>query len=292
MRIGLVMFPTDYSIDPAALAREAEERGFESLLFPEHTHIPTSRRTPYPGGGDLPEEYRHTLDPLVACTAAATATEHLLVGTGVCLVIERDPIILAKATASVDHLSRGRFLFGVGGGWNREEMQDHGTDPSQRWDLLRERILAIRAIWEHDEAEFHGRLVDFGPLWSWPKPVSRPERPRPPVLVGGSGPSAIDRVLDYGDEWMPIHGRPGGEDLGARIQELQRRAAEAGRAAVPVSSFGAPPRAETLEELAALGVSRALLLLAPRARDETLARLDRLAPLVPMLAPVGVASGP
>ncbi len=287
MRIGLVMFPTDYSIGPADLGRAAEERGFESLLFPEHTHIPASRRTPYPGGGDLPEEYRHTLDPLVACAAAATATGHLLVGTGVCLVIERDPIILAKATASVDHLSGGRFLFGVGGGWNREEMENHGTDPRQRWELLRERVLAIRAIWDRDEAEFHGRLVDFGPLWSWPKPVRRPGRPRPPVLVGGSGPSAIQRVLDYGDEWMPIYGRPGGRDLAARVEELQARAAQAGRGAIPVTSFGAPARPEALEELAGLGVDRALLLLAPRARDETLSYLDRLAPLVPALAPAG-----
>ncbi|HZD64736.1 MAG TPA: LLM class F420-dependent oxidoreductase [Acidimicrobiales bacterium] len=279
MKIGLVLFPTEYSISPAELAREGEERGFEALLFPEHTHIPTSRRTPYPGGGDLPRQYSHTLDPFVACTAAAMATSSLLVGTGVCLVIERDPITLAKEVASVDHVSGGRFLFGVGGGWNREEMENHGTDPRHRWRLLAERIKAMKAIWTEDEAAFHGEAVDFDPLWSWPKPV---QRPGPPVLVGGGGESAVDRTLDYGDEWMPLHGTA---DLETRIGELRRRAADAGRGALPVSVFAAPPRPEPLEKLAAAGVGRALLAVpSDEHPDEVRARLDRWTPLISRLS--------
>ena len=174
MKFGAFIFPTDYSIDPAELAREVEARGFESLWFPEHTHIPVSRRTPYPGGAELPEEYSHSLDPFVALGAAAAVTERLKLGTGITLVIERDPITLAKEVATLDHISNGRVLFGVGGGWNREEMANHGTDPSRRWKLLRERIEAMKAIWTQDEAEYHGEFVDFDPIWSWPKPVQRP----------------------------------------------------------------------------------------------------------------------
>ncbi|MGH9069400.1 MAG: LLM class F420-dependent oxidoreductase [Acidimicrobiales bacterium] len=277
MELGLVIFPTDYSIGPVELARAAEERGFESLWFPEHTHIPVSRRTPYPGGGELPREYSHTLDPFVALAAAAVVTRRLLLGTGVCLVMERDPITLAKEAASVDHLSGGRLLLGVGGGWNREEMEDHGTDPRRRWALLRERVLAMRAIWTEDEASYHGELVDFDPLWSWPKPA---QPGGPPIVVGGSGPSALDRVLDYGDQWMPIMGRPGGEGLAPRIAELQRRAAGAGRGEVPVSVYGAPHHRQGLEELAGVGVSRAVLWLPSEGEAETVARLDRWAELI------------
>ena len=185
MKFGVTMFPTDYAIGPAELAGAVEEHGFESLFFPEHTHIPTSRRTPWPGGAELPREYSRTLDPFVALSAAATATERLRIGTGICLVVERDPITLAQEVASLDFISGGRFLFGIGGGWNLEEMENHGTDPAQRWKLLRERVLAMKAIWAEDEAEFHGRFVNFDPIWSWPKPV---QEPHPPILVGGSGP--------------------------------------------------------------------------------------------------------
>ncbi|GAG52654.1 unnamed protein product, partial [marine sediment metagenome] len=160
MKFGVIMFPTDYAIGPGELARAVEERGFESLLFPEHTHIPTSRRTPWPGGAELPRDYSHTLDPFVASAAAAAATERLRIGTGICLVIERDPITLAKEVASLDFISGGRFLFGIGGGWNLEEMENHGTNPAQRWKLLRERVLAMKAIWAEDEAEFHGEFVN------------------------------------------------------------------------------------------------------------------------------------
>src|SRR4051795_3390947 len=200
MDIGIAMFPTEYAIAPAELGVLLEERGFDSVWFPEHTHIPANRRTPYPGGGDLPREYSSTYDPFVALTTVASATTRLRVGTGICLIVERDPIVTAKEVASLDRLSGGRFLFGVGAGWNREEMQNHGTDPARRFSLMRERIEAMKAIWTEDEAEYHGRYVDFDPVWSWPKPI---QEPHPPVVVGGNGEKVLDRVLAFGDEWMP-----------------------------------------------------------------------------------------
>jgi probable F420-dependent oxidoreductase len=254
MDIGLVYFPTDYTIEPAALARLAEERGFESLFVCEHTHIPVDRETPWPAGGELPRDYWHTYDPFVALAHAAGATERLKLGTGICLVVERDPITLAKEVASLDRLSGGRFLFGVGAGWNREEMENHGTDPRRRFSIMRERIEAMKAIWTEDEAEYHGEHVDFDPIWSWPKPV---QRPHPPVLVGGGGEKVFDRVIAYGDEWFPI--RVGSPDaLGERIDELQSRAADAGRGRIPVTLFGAAPDVGILERLRDAGVTRAL----------------------------------
>jgi probable F420-dependent oxidoreductase len=276
MKFGVTMFPTDYSIGPAELAKAVEERGFESLFFPEHTHIPTSRRTPWPAGGELPREYSHTLDLFVALSAAATATEHLLIGTGVCLVIERDPITLAKEVASLDFISRGRLLFGIGAGWNLEEMENHGTNPPQRWKLMREQILAMKAIWIQDEAEFHGRFVNFDPLWSWPKPV---QKPHPPILVGGDGPHTLQRVVDYGDGWMPITvvlRRP----LSDWIADLNRLAAEAGRGPIPVTVYGAASRPEIIQHYAELGVERCLLWLPSASREEVLPFLDRYAELV------------
>ncbi|HEX2299461.1 MAG TPA: LLM class F420-dependent oxidoreductase, partial [Pseudonocardiaceae bacterium] len=233
MQFGVTMFPTHDAIDPVSLGRAAEERGFESLTFPEHTHIPVSRRSPYPGGGELPREYVHTYDPFVALTAVATATERLLVGTSVCLGVERDPIVTAKEVASVDRLSGGRFLFGVGAGWNREEMENHGTDARTRMELLAERMHAMSEIWTADEAEFHGRYVDFDPIWSWPKPV---QVPHPPVLVGGMGPTVEDRVFDFGDEWMPQGVTEHNiDEFAQRVQRLQQRAADVGRDAVPIT---------------------------------------------------------
>src|SRR3954451_7252040 len=233
LEFGLAIFPTDYSIDPVALGRLAEERGFESLWFPEHTHIPVSRDTPYPAGGELPKQYWHTHDPFVALAAVAAATERLKLGTGICLVVERDPITTAKEVASLDRLSGGRFLFGVGAGWNREEMRNHGTDPRTRFTLMRESVEAMKAIWTQDEAEYHGRLVDFDPIWSWPKPV---QRPHPPVLVGGNGEKVLDRVLAFGDEWMPNRIGDEGKFL-ARVAELQERARTTGRD-IPVTFSG------------------------------------------------------
>src|SRR3989454_4075904 len=246
------MFPADYAIDPVTLGKAVEERGFDSLFFPEHTHIPTSRRSPWPGGAELPREYYHTHDLFVALAAVAATTEKLLLGTGICLVVERDPIILAKEVASLDRLSGGRLIFGVGGGWNREEMENHGTDPRTRFPLMRERILAMKEIWAKDEAEYHGKYVDFDPIWSWPKPV---QKPHPPILVGGNGPKVLDRVLAFGDEWMP--NRIGDEEkFFARIADLQERARTAGRDPIPVTFSGAPLKPDVIEQLANANVHR------------------------------------
>lgn len=273
MKFGVLMFPTDYAIDPVSLGKAVEERGFESLFLPEHTHIPVSRKTPWPGGAPLPQEYWHTHDPFVALGAIAAVTEKIKLGTGICLVMERDPITLAKEVASVDFISNGRFLFGIGGGWNREEMENHGTDPRKRFPILRERILAMKEIWTNDEAQYHGKYVDFDPIWSWPKPV---QKPHPPILVGGDGPTTFDRVIEFGDEWMPIPGR-GEVPFAERMAELNRRAEEAGRGKIPVSLYGVPPRPEVLNHYAEIGVNRVMFWLPPVAKDEALGHLDRYA---------------
>ena len=273
MDVGLAHFLTDYGIPPAPLGRMVEERGFESLFLPEHTHIPVSRDTPYPGGGELPREYSHTLDPFVALGAAAATTERLRLGMGVCLVIERDPIVTAKEVATLDHISGGRFLFGVGAGWNREEMQNHGTDPTTRFRRMRESVEAMKAIWAQDEAEYHGRIIDFDPIWSWPKPV---QKPHPPVLVGGLGEKVYDRVVAYGDEWIPNRVQ-NPEALGERIAELQRRGAAAGRDPIPVTVFGAKPEVRLLERLRTAGVTRSLFYLPPGEPAEVERQLDELA---------------
>jgi probable F420-dependent oxidoreductase len=273
MELGLAHFLTDYGMQPVELARRAEEREFESLFLPEHTHIPVSRRTPYPGGGELPPEYSHTLDVFAALAAAAAATERLKVGTGVCLVIQRDPIVTAKEVATIDHISGGRFLFGVGAGWNREEMENHGTDPQTRFRRMRESIEAMKAIWTQDEAEYHGRIVDFDPIWCWPKPV---QKPHPPILVGGLGEKVLDRVVAYGDEWIPNRVKSP-EELGERIAELQRRAETAGRERIPVTVFGAKPEARLLERLRDSGVTRSLFYVQPGEPGEVERHLDELA---------------
>jgi len=273
MDVGLAHFLTDYGMQPAELGRKVEERGFESLLLPEHTHIPVSRDTPYPGGGELPPEYSHTLDPFAALAAIAAVTERIKIGTGVCLIIERDPIVTAKEVASVDQISGGRFLFGVGAGWNREEMENHGTDYRTRFTCMRESVEAIKAIWTQDEAEYHGKIVDFDPIWCWPKPA---QTPHPPVLVGGVGEKVLDRVVAYGDEWIPNRVRSP-EDLAPRIAELQRRAEEAGREPIPVTVFGAKPEVRLLERLRNAGVTRSLFYLPPCEPGEMELALDRLA---------------
>ena len=273
MKYGVQMFPTDYAIPVTELGKACEDLGFESLFFPEHTHIPTSRRTPWPGGAELPMEYSHTLDPFVACGAVAGVTKNLKFGTGICLVMQRDPITLAKEVASVDFLSGGRFLFGIGGGWNEDEMENHGTKPTLRWKILRERILAMKEIWTKDEAEFHGEFVDFDPIWSWPKPA---QQPHPPVLIGGAGPRTLDRVIEYGDGWMPIGGRTGAV-LGEKIKELQSKAKEAGRGPIPVSVFGVPPSKEAIEAYKEMGVDRVLFGLRPEGAENVIPALKRYA---------------
>jgi probable F420-dependent oxidoreductase len=272
LEFGVAMFPTDYAIEPVGLGRLVEERGFESLFFPEHTHIPTTRRTPYPRGGELPREYSHTHDPFVALTAVAASTERLRLATGICLIVERDPITTAKAVASLDVLSGGRFLFGVGAGWNREEMENHGTDPDRRFGLMRERIEAMKAIWTQDEAEYHGKQVDFDPIWCWPKPV---QDPHPPVIVGGNAEKVVDRVLRFGDEWMPNR-IPDPIELGSRITDLRDRA---GRR-VPVGFLGARPDRETVESYADAGVDRCVFYVPPAGREEVEPLLDRYAELL------------
>ncbi|MHB8574953.1 MAG: LLM class F420-dependent oxidoreductase [Dehalococcoidia bacterium] len=279
MKFGVFIFGTEYTMSLPALGRAAEERGFESLFVPEHTHIPASRESPWPGGPRLPMEYSHCLDPFVALGAVAAVTSKLRLGTGICLVVEHEPIALAKQIASLDVLSNGRFLFGIGAGWNLEEMRNHGTDPSHRFKLMRERVQAMRQIWTADEASYHGDFVNFDRIWAWPKPT---QRPYPPVIIGGDGPNTLKRVADYGDEWMPIVGRAGvvEERLSNRITELNQLAAARGRGPIPVSTFGARPKPESIEGYRAAGVSRCIFMLPPAGESEVMASLDRLAPLV------------
>ena len=266
MRFGVAVFPTDYAADPATIARLVEQRGFESLFFPEHTHIPVSRRTPYPAGGELPPEYSHTYDPFVALTAAACATKNLKVGTGLSLIVERDPIVCAKEVATIDRVSGGRFLFGVGAGWNLEEMRNHGTDPDRRFGLMRERVEAMKEIWTSDEASYHGRHVDFDRIWCWPKPLAEPH---PPILVGGHGRGVFDRVLAYGDEWMPNRF---GDDkkIRGRIERLRR----AGKPTTLANATADPAVLRPYEEA---GVHRAVFWVRQGDVADLERRLDRRA---------------
>jgi probable F420-dependent oxidoreductase len=268
MKLGLFMFPTHDAVDPGSLAVLAEEAGFESLFFPDHTHIPASRGTPFPGGGRLGREYFHNLDVFVAMTVAAASTTRLLIASGICLLVERDPIVCAKTVASIDHLSGGRVVFGVGGGWNREEMANHGTDPRTRFELLRERIEALRRIWTEDEASYHGRFVEFDAIWSWPKPL---QQPHPPILLAGNGRGAIGRVVAFADGWCPLP-EP---SLPGRIRELHARAADAGRD-VTVSVLGLPADPRVLEEHEAAGAERAVFTLTPAPRDEVERQLEAI----------------
>ena len=280
MDFGAMMFSTDYSIRPDDLARLLEDRGFESMWVPEHSHIPAERSSPWPGGGDLPQDYWHTYDPFVALTAAAAVTTDLKLGTGICLVIERDPIMLAKEVASIDRLSGGRFIFGIGGGWNREEMANHGTRFRSRWRLLRERILAMKEIWTQEEAEFHGEFVNFDKMWAYPKPV---QRPHPPILMGGDGATTFDRVVEFCDGWMPISGRSSeGTSLQEKIVLLRREAEEARRdpASINITTFGARPEPDAIARLKAAGVDRAIFGLPSTERDTVVPIIDECAKLI------------
>ncbi|MBV8888495.1 MAG: LLM class F420-dependent oxidoreductase [Alphaproteobacteria bacterium] len=277
MRVGVFYFPVDYGIDISELARALEERGYESLFVPEHTHIPTSRRSPFPAGGELPKRYAHTHDPFVALSFAAAATKNLRLGTGICLIPERDPIVTAKCVASLDQLSGGRVEFGIGGGWNVEEMENHGAQYKTRFKLTRERILAMKALWTEEEAEFHGEMVDFDPVWSYPKPA---QKPHPPILLGGETDYTLRRVVEYCDGWFPRPVR--GFNAKEQVARLHNLAKEAGRdpATLSISIFRAPPDKAALSEYEAAGIDRAVLEIADVGRDEILRGLDKNAALL------------
>ena len=280
MEFGAYMFCTDYSIRPDELARLLEERNFESMWVPEHTHIPASRMSPWPGGAELPREYWHTYDPFVALTAAAAVTTKLKLGTGICLMAERDPISTAKEVASLDQLSNGRFIFGIGGGWNAEEMGDHGTRFRRRWRVMRERILAMKEIWTKEEAEFHGEFVDFDKMWAYPKPV---QQPHPPIIMGGDGPTTFDRVVEYCDGWMPIGGRASqGSSLPEKIALLKRQAEESGRDpnSISIGTFGTRPDPDLIARMEDAGVERVVFGLPPADRETVLPVLDQCAQLL------------
>ena len=275
MKLGVSIFPTDKTIDPARLAQAVEDRGFESLWFPEHSHIPMSRVTPWGGRKDappLPEMYWRTHDQFVALTAAAAATNKLLVASGITLVAQRDPIWLAKQVASVDQLSGGRMLFGIGYGWNKEEMAQHGVDYTERRALLREKMLMMKALWAEDEAAFDGELVSLEPSWAWPKPL---QNPHPPVIMGGAaGPKTFAHIMEFCDGWMPIYGR---HPITDKLADMHRAAEVAGRdpATIEVGVFSAPRDAAKLAELAAAGVDRAVFGLPAVEESIVLAKLDQ-----------------
>ena len=277
MKFGIAMFATHYSMAPADLCVEAEARGFESYWAPEHSHIPSSRQSPWPGGGELPMPYYEVLDPFVALASAASLTKTIKLCTGICLVIQRDPIQLAKETASLDHLSGGRFIMGVGGGWNAEEMGDHGTDFKTRFKLMAERIAAIRTIWTQEEAEFHGDYVDFDKMKSWPKPV---QAGGPPIIVGGAFPYGAKRAIAFGDGWMPVGGRD--VDFVDLIPRFRQMAAEAGREPdeLPVGIFGVQVDGDAIARCRDAGVDRVVFMLPSADADEILPQLDNIARLM------------
>jgi probable F420-dependent oxidoreductase len=278
MDFGALMFFTDYAISAVELAKALEERGFESVWAPEHSHIPTSRKSPFPGGGELPKRYYDAMDPFVSLTAAAVATTKLKVGTGVCLVQQRDPIQTAKLVASIDQVSNGRFLFGVGGGWNADEMENHGTEFKSRFKLMRERIEAMKEIWTEEKAEYHGDMVNFDEMMAWPKPV---QKPYPPIIVGGAFPQAARRAIRYGDGWCPIGGRPGSDPLEA-LPQFRQLARDAGRdpQSLPITLFNPVEDADRLARYREMGVARVVIMLLSEPRDKILPILDRWARLM------------
>ena len=283
MHFGASIFFTDYSMTPAELGVAMEERGLESLWAAEHSHIPTSRRSPWGGGGELPKQYYDVMDPFVTLTAAAMATRTLKVGTGVCLVAQRDPIQTAKLVASIDQLSGGRFLFGVGNGWNQDEMENHGTVYGSRHKLSRERVEAMKEIWTKSKAEYHGEFVNFDPVMAWPKPA---QKPHPPVLVGGAFPYAARRALRYGDGWMPIRTRASYADVRDLLPKFYEMAKEANRdrASLPITIWGSKEDESELKRDRDLGVERVVVSLESEKADKVLPELDRWAKLAAKVA--------
>lgn len=276
MHLGVYIFATDYSMRIDELASALEERNFESLFLPEHTHIPTSRKTPWPGGGELPREYSHTHDPFIALAIAAAATKNLKLGTGICLVPQRDPIVTAKVIASLDQLSAGRFIFGIGAGWNVDEMENHGVVHKTRFRQMREHVLAMKALWSEEEASFHGEFVNFDPVWSYPKPH---QQPNPPIILGGETDHTMRRIVEFCDGWLP---RPrGGFDVIKGVQRLKEIADENGRdmSTLSVTVFGAKPDREVLDSYREAGIDRVLFTLPSEGGDKLLPMLDKLAEL-------------
>ena len=279
MKFGLSMFVTDESATPADVARAVENNGFESFWVSEHSNMPVA--TDFPMPGPVPREYCSMLDPFVALTAAATVTSRIGLGTAICLLTQRDPINCAKLVASIDYLSNGRMLLGIGAGWNEPEMQNHGTDPASRFRLMRERVGAMKALWTNDEAQYQGRLVNFEPTWQWPKPV---QKPHPPIIVAGGGPNILKRVVDYGDGWIPsvtpvappeMKGRVTSmADLADLVPELNRLAAEKGRTRPTVTITGMALDAQIFETFIKLGIDRMILRLSPAALDDVLAQIE------------------
>lgn len=279
MKIGAAMFFTDYSMTPGELALALEERGFDSLWAPEHSHIPLARTAAYPGGGALPREYYEVMDPFITLAAAAAATKTLLLGTGICLVVQRDPIQTAKAVATIDHVSGGRFLFGVGNGWNQDEIENHGTVFATRHKLARERIEAMKAIWTQAQPSYAGEFVNFTPMETGPKPL---QKPHPPIIVGGAFPWGAKRAVRYGDGWMPHRVRKHYADVGALIPQFRQLVAEAGRRDedLPITIWGVKEDRDALLADRDLGVARVVLSLASAKRDAILPELDRWAALI------------
>jgi probable F420-dependent oxidoreductase len=277
MHFGAAMFFTDYSMAPAEFARALEERGFESVWAPEHSHMPAGGGAAFPGGGEVPKKYYDVLDPFVSLTAAAMATKTLRVGTGVCLVVQRDPIQTAKLVASLDQVSGGRFLFGIGNGWNKDEITNHGTAFETRHKLARERIEAMKLIWTKSKPEYHGEFVNFAPIMTWPKPV---QKPHPPVIVGGAFPYAARRALRYGDAWMPHTRRPAYADIAEKLPEFFRMAEEAGRRDIPVTAWDCLEDYDRLRRYRDLGLVRATVSVDSAKADAILPVLDRWAALM------------
>ncbi|MFT4711682.1 MAG: putative F420-dependent oxidoreductase [Candidatus Azotimanducaceae bacterium] len=277
MKIGLFAFCTDYSMPIDELAVAAEERGFDSIWLPEHTHIPSSRLTPYPGGGELPLEYSHTLDPFVALGIAAGVTTNLKLATGICIATEHHALTLAKTVATLDYISKGRVLLGLGAGWNREEMENHGTVYAERFRKLEEQMQALKIIWTEEEASFQGDYESFDSVWSWPKPI---QRPHPPLILGGDSDYTLQRIVNYGDGWLPIAIRP---DIVAKgIVKLDELAVRAGRDpdTISVSAYAPPPKEDVIARFRDLRVERTVLLIPPQDSSKTLARLDNYAKFI------------
>jgi len=279
LKFGVSMFFTDYSMSAPDLGQALEARGFESVWAPEHSHIPLSRKTPFPAGGDLPKKYYDAMDPFVTLTAAAIATKTLKIGTGVCLVAQRDPIQTAKLVASIDNVSGGRFLFGIGNGWNQDEMENHGTAMATRHKRARENVEAMKAIWTQSKAEYHGEFVNFDPMMTWPKPV---QKPHPPVIVGGAFPYSARRAIRYGDGWIPQAARGGYKEIGDLIPEFRKMAAEAGRdpASIAITVWFPRKDPDLMKRYADMGVERVVFNVESEAAETALPAIDEIAALM------------